>query len=268
LGKYKGNGKKVNMNISNNYPELRRICLEIADTIGFPKFTIERKDIIEKSRIAFERSASVRECLKVVLMEPDLAGHGAVHVRNVAIDAGAIVLLERSVLPFDYEQIERLSFLAHISGVLHDIKRSHPDHAQLGATEAEKILKKRKEDFSLEDVEIEMIVHAISNHEAFQPAQHMEEPDAQLLSDALYDADKFRWGPENFTQTLWNILESKGITDLSDLFNNFENKLEGIKKIRETFRTRTGQSYGPDFIDRGLDIGRKLNDLYNSTCNL
>jgi hypothetical protein len=31
--------------------------------------------------------------------------------------------------------------------------------------------------------------------------------------------------------------------------------MEGIKRIRDTFRTRTGKIYGPDFIDRGIDIG-------------
>jgi hypothetical protein len=30
------------------------------------------------------------------------------------------------------------------------------------------------------------------------------------------------------------------------------------RKIRESFRTATGREYGPDFIDRGLTIGRRL----------
>jgi len=34
--------------------------------------------------------------------------------------------------------------------------------------------------------------------------------------------------------------------------------LEGIKRIRTTFRTATGRRYGPDFIDRGLTIGARL----------
>jgi hypothetical protein len=34
--------------------------------------------------------------------------------------------------------------------------------------------------------------------------------------------------------------------------------MEGIKRIRETFRTHTGKIYGPDFIDRGIEIGMKF----------
>ena len=38
----------------------------------------------------------------------------------------------------------------------------------------------------------------------------------------------------------------------------FLSGLEGIRQIRETFRTPTGKAYGPDFIDRGLEIGRRF----------
>jgi len=34
--------------------------------------------------------------------------------------------------------------------------------------------------------------------------------------------------------------------------------MEGIERVRETFRTRTGRIYGPDFIDRGIEIGMKF----------
>jgi len=34
--------------------------------------------------------------------------------------------------------------------------------------------------------------------------------------------------------------------------------LEGVGRIRETFRSETGRRYGPDFIDRGMKIGRRL----------
>ena len=38
--------------------------------------------------------------------------------------------------------------------------------------------------------------------------------------------------------------------------------VEGIERIRSTFRTPTGKTYGPDFIDRGLEIGRRLYAQY------
>jgi hypothetical protein len=34
--------------------------------------------------------------------------------------------------------------------------------------------------------------------------------------------------------------------------------MESLLRIRETFRTSTGKDYGPDFIDLGLEIGRRF----------
>ena len=80
-----------------------------------------------------------------------------------------------------------------------------------------------------------MITQAIANHEAFQPVRVLDNSEAQLLSDALYGADKFRWGPENFADTLWDILESRKLEDLSLLYKRFPRGLEGIRQIRSTF---------------------------------
>jgi len=38
--------------------------------------------------------------------------------------------------------------------------------------------------------------------------------------------------------------------------------MEGIGKIRDTFRTPTGRTYGPDFIEKGLQIGKKIYELF------
>jgi hypothetical protein len=77
------------------------------------------------------------------------------------------------------------------------------------------------------------------------------------VSDALYDADKFRWGPENFTTTMWLIMESTGTT-VEVLYKSFEEKLQWIRKIKGTFRTDTGRRYGPEFIDFGMTIGQGI----------
>jgi len=50
------------------------------------------------------------------------------------------------------------------------------------------------------------IADAIRNHEAFKETLEAADKEGRLVSDALYDADKFRWGPENFTTTLWTIV--------------------------------------------------------------
>ncbi len=244
-----------------NYSDLKKLSLEIAAKVGPPKFYQEKRESIEKSRKAFEQDGTVQECLGIVAREGFFAGHAETHIRQVAIDAGAIVLIETDGSPSNGPISHRISFLAHIAGVLHDIKRSQPEHARLGALEAERLLRS----FDLKEAEQRMIVKAIANHEAFQPSEPLEFPNAQLLSDALYDADKFQWGPENFTVTLWAMLALRKSENIPLLFQRFPQSMEGIERIRSTFRTPTGKTYGPDFIDRGLEIGRRLYDLYKDS---
>jgi hypothetical protein len=173
-------------------------------------------------------------------------------VRKVAVDAGAIILTELDCAPLTAET-ERLVLLAHLAGLLHDIKRAGKDHARAGAREASGILAA----FALEGRECSAIARAIANHEAFQMADALEHPADQLLSDALYDADKFRWGPDNFTETLWAILAARQ-APLAAVLPRFPGGMEALRRIRETFRTATGKDYGPDFIDLGLEIGRRF----------
>jgi hypothetical protein len=241
-----------------DYQDLRRLCLEFSLSIGPPIFYREKRDSVELSRNAFENNTMVRKCLGMVATEGFFAGHAEEHIRNVAIEAGAIVLIEADGLPPHCKTGQRLCFLAHIAGVLHDIKRSEPEHARIGAIEAGKLL----ENLDFEEIDRQMIVKSIANHEAFQPPETLPSPDAQLLSDALYDADKFRWGPENFTDTLWAMLALRKTENIPLLFERFPRSMEGIERIRNTFRTRTGKTYGPDFIDRGLEIGRRLYAQY------
>jgi hypothetical protein len=142
----------------------------------------------------------------------------------VAVDAGAIVLVERE-----------------------------KDHARKGADESGRILR----EFDLSEGERSAIVDAIGNHEAFRPVHPLDNPDWQLLSDALYDADKFRWGPDNFSEMLWDMVTRRNVP-LSAVLGRFLGGLDGVGRIRETFRSETGRRYGPDFIDRGMEIGRRL----------
>jgi hypothetical protein len=100
-------------------------------------------------------------------------------------------------------------------------------------------------------------VQAIANHEAFVEPKTVSSPVGQMISDALYDADKFRWGPDNFTHTLWQMLRSSR-TRIVPLIRRFPKGMEGISRIKETFRTETGKMYGPEFIELGLEIGVKI----------
>jgi hypothetical protein len=246
----------------SSYQDLKKLCLEIALEVGVPLFYREKSESVELSRRTFEQEETVRKCLEWVAREGFFAGHAEAHIHKVAVDAGAIVLIETDGGESHNKLGQRLLFLAHIAGVLHDIKRSQPEHARLGALEAERILRS----FDLKETEQKMIVRAIANHEAFQPSELLDSSDAQLLSDALYDADKFQWGPENFTETLWAMLALRKSENIPLLFQRFPQSMEGIERIRSTFRTPTGKTYGPDFIDRGLEIGRRLYARYMDRC--
>ena len=224
----------------------------IAAEVGTPRFYLEREREVALSRELFTAEPMVAEGLRIVAERGACLGHGLVHVEKVAVDSGALILIEEKGKVSD-APVRRLVLLAHLAGILHDIRRTEKEHALRGADEAERLLTA----FPLRDDECTSITEAIRNHEAFRTCPAATGPTAQLLSDALYDADKFRWGPDNFTETLWAMLDSRDIP-LQRLLPRFLAGLEGIRRIRDSFRTPTGREYGPDFIDRGLTIGEKI----------
>lgn len=236
------------------YMELAR---KLAEEMGEPLFYSEKSAEVELSLRLFRGEPLVRRALVAIGEEAESLGHGHFHVERVAVDAGAIVLSEGGGMG--------TVTLAHLAGVLHDLKRGEPDHAKKGAEAARRLLL----GWGLSKEECEAVAFAIGNHEAFVEPSPAEDPAWGLLSDALYDADKFRWGPDNFTETVWKMLAHYGIS-LRDAFHRLERGMDGIERIKGTFRTATGQRYGPDFIDRGLELGKRLFDelrpmLYRST---
>ena len=48
----------------------------------------------------------------------------------------------------------------------------------------------------------------------------------------------------------------------------FREKMKGIEKIKETFRTETGKQFGPEFIDMGISIGNAIYEEMNSLLKL
>ncbi len=238
--------------LEGEYLGAQRLCERIASGMEPPRFYLDKKAEVEESRDAFENHPLVRDAVAIVENRGDVLGHGLSHARKVAIDAGALVLVETHGRESPQRR-RRLLLLAHLSGVLHDIKREQPEHARRGAEEAALIL----EDFDISGGEREAIVQAIRNHEAFKASEPLQDPSLQLISDALYDADKFRWGPDNFTETVWMMVAPLKVP-IAALLGHFETSLEGIVRIKDTFRTPTGRVYGPDFIDKGLLIGKEL----------
>lgn len=245
-----------------DHERARSLSIRIAAELGSPRFYLQHPGEMERSRWLFEQAPMVSQCLGIVEAYGDCYGHGLLHVRKVAVDAGAIILTELSSTALAADT-ERLVLLAHLAGLLHDIKRAEKDHARAGAREASGILAT----FALEDRECSAIAQAIANHEAFQVPDALADSADQLLSDALYDADKFRWGPDNFTETLWAMLAARK-APLAAVLPRFPRGMEALLKIRETFRTSTGRAYGPDFIDLGMEVGRRFyeemtRDLHN-----
>lgn len=190
------------------------------------------------------------------LVEPSLQedlGHGLLHSTRVSIDTATLVSVELESHHLSQVKRERLMQLGLICGLLHDIRRGEEQHAEAGAYEANRILKK----FPLGPREVKCICRAISNHEAFTTPVPCDPPWSQLVSDCLYDADKFRWGPDTFTHTLWHMVDQQGITP-RELIEKFPWGMAGIIQIAETFRTPTGRQYGPDIVETGVAIGKEI----------
>lgn len=235
------------------YRKLRKKALRAAREAGKPSFYREHEKELAASLSSYNTSSLVQKC-RTHLDESKLhPAHGIFHCEKVALEAGAILQIEGSAMGLEASRISELMLCVQIAGLLHDIKRAEKEHTIAGSREAAAIIS----GFAIEERYKGYIVSAIRNHEAFKEILASEDEFAKLVSDSLYDADKFRWGPDNFTVTLWLLIEYAGFS-LERLYHSFIEQMEGIKKIKETFRTKTGQQYGPEFIDKGIVIGREI----------
>jgi hypothetical protein len=237
------------------YEKLRQTAHRVAGTLPKPAFYGRHESVIRRADDTLLMNETVRRCRTYLDASQLECAHGLCHCEAVARDAGAIVLIEARENEIDRSDIEPLFTSAIIAGLLHDIKRKEQDHAVRGSIEAEKILA----GLGMNLRERQYIADAIRNHEAFQETFDRDDAAGRLVSDALYDADKFRWGPENFTTTLWLMVEAHD-TPPEALHRIFREKMRGIERIKETFRTATGKQYGPEFIDQGITIGNAIYD--------
>lgn len=238
---------------SSIYPILKNKAVETAQKIDQPSFYLKHKKELDRSSLFLANNKILHKCWSYLDESKLHPAHGILHSEKVAIEAGAILLIESVINNYETSEIEELLLCVQMAGLLHDIKRAEKDHTITGSIEAERILS----DFDIEEHYKRYILAAVRNHEAFKKVMDSENRTARLISDSLYDADKFRWGPDNFTSTLWLMLESEG-TPAEILYNNFQEKLEGIRRIKHTFRTETGKKYGPEFINLGIKIGNEI----------
>jgi hypothetical protein len=236
-----------------HYRRLQELSLQVASVLSSPRFYRTFRDELRHSESLLADHGLVRQCrarLDESLLE---CAHGLCHCEAVARDAGAIVLIECRERRMDAAETGALAEAAVIAGLLHDIKRREEDHAVRGSIEAERILS----EVGMDSRRRGYVSYAIRNHEAFKAVCDLGDEAGCLVSDALYDADKFRWGPENFTTTLWTMVQDRGTTP-EHLHVVFPEKMKGIKQIKSTFRTATGRAYGPEIIDQGIEIGNAI----------
>jgi hypothetical protein len=232
---------------------LREKAVNTAEGIGPPSFYADHDEEIRRSAASFSASDMIRKCQELIDISKMHAAHGFEHLRKVAIEAGALTGIEGALRGCCPSEREEVRLCAQLAGFLHDIRRAEKDHTVAGSIEAGKILKES----GLKEPYRGYVTAAIRNHEAFKEVLPSADDTAQLISDSLYDADKFRWGPDNFTTTLWLILESSRISAHA-LYCSFSEKMDWILKIKDTFRTQTGRKYGPEFIDLGVEIGNAI----------
>jgi hypothetical protein len=236
------------------YEEMMANARVIAASFPQPRFYFNCREPLDVSRSLFDEDAQIMRCRTLVLRELNNDfGHGISHSEKVALEAGALAYIEGERLSLDGSSRRQACLLAQISGLLHDLRRGEKDHAKASAIAASTLF----EECSISPEKGGVIQQAIANHEAFVEPKRIDSPVGQMISDALYDADKFRWGPDNFTHTLWQMLRSSK-TRIAPLIRRFPEGMEGISWIKKTFRTGTGRIYGPEFIDLGLRIGEKI----------
>ena len=242
------------------YALLRERARQIVTTFPPPDFYQDQSRAYKFSKRFLESNPTIKNLHGFVADHlEDNFGHGLQHAVKVTIDAGALLFIEGQDAGYGKSLLERRMKVVQCAGLLHDIKRKKKEHAKLGAALAREILK----NYPLTTDEIEDVCRAIHNHEAFKKEIPITTSKGALVSDCLYDADKFRWGPDNFTDTLWDMIAFYD-PPLSKFMARYPQGMEGLEKIKTTFRTQTGKKYGPRFIDLGLAIGERLYEVIKS----
>jgi hypothetical protein len=236
------------------YARIRHRARQIVSQYPSPDFYQDHSLANELSLQYLETNAFTEKLRSFVAeyLEDDF-GHGIEHSLKVAIDAGALMIIENKLAGRSDNYINQRVIIVQCAGLLHDIQRRHDNHAVKGAAYARKVLQV----FPFKSHEVDDICLAIRNHEAFKKTVKASTSQGALVSDCLYDADKFRWGPDNFTDTVWAMVSFSN-TPVAQFMDFYPEGMEKLANIKHTFRTNTGKKYGPQFIDLGLAIGKEL----------
>jgi hypothetical protein len=223
------------------------------------QFYLDFQKYHKLSKTFFFTNPLVGRCKKDVL--PFLEHNPAPeieHAKKVAIDAGTLILVEGR--GWDPARIKRWSLLAQLAGLMHDMHAPDPDHASLGAATARQILA----GYPLVDTEKEAIVSAVRDHDNVSGTTCIRSSICGWVSNALYDADKFRWSLDNLRASLFATMVKEKQDPMLDIWLQLPEKIKKIRSAASTFKTVTGQRYGFQFINAGLAIGDYLHQrLYD-----
>lgn len=241
-------------NMEYPFSLIRKKARQIVSRSPSPFFYTDLSNAVSQSRQFFHTNDIVTKLRAFAEknLENDF-GHGMNHAVKVSLDAGALILAECAIAGYSESFARRRMLIVQCAGLLHDIRRKEKNHARKGAEHAAGILKS----YPFSKSEIEDIRLAINNHEAFRSVEAVDTPEGLLVSNCLYDADKFRWGPDNFTDTVWDMVAFSGIS-LSRFLTFYPRGMQTLEKIKSTFRTQTGKKYGPQFIEIGIAIGEEV----------
>jgi hypothetical protein len=236
------------------YDEMMDVSRRIAAFFPVPQFYGSCGAELATSKNIYQQNPLVSRCRTAIAQS--LArnpSHGPDHAEKVAVEAGALVLAEEPEIDLEGTDRNSTVVLAQVAGLLHDMRRGDKDHARTGAAAADLLL----DELGVPKKNRQYIVQAIASHEAFTEPPVMLSATERLLSNVLYDADKFRWGPDNFTITLWEMLRFAHVP-VATVIPRYQQGMAGISRIKDTFRSRTGRAFGPEFIDLGLSIGNRI----------
>ncbi|MDR3567389.1 MAG: hypothetical protein P4L43_05105 [Syntrophobacteraceae bacterium] len=234
--------------------KLQQEAQRIASKHPLPAFYTRFKAPLAVARRLFYNHPGIVRLRGIVEPEYNEAlGHGVFHSSRVSIDCAALIQIETDGDHMAPAAVERLMVIGIYSGVLHDICREEKDHALIGAQRAKGLL----EGFLLTPEEITCVSEAIRNHEAFASSASSGRQWAQLVSNCLYDADKFRWGADTFTHMLWHMMDYQSLSPL-ELIEKFPWGMSGAASVIETFRSATGRQFGPEIVEEGLEIGKEI----------
>jgi hypothetical protein len=239
------------------YESIRKRARQIVESFPVPDFYIDHAAANALSSKLLDQNSEIQKLKSLLIVHlKDNFGHGLKHSEKVTRDAGALAIIESRNAGQSEKRVRRNVFITQAAGLLHDVKRKHRDHAVKGAEFSRQVLR----DFPFSAEEVDDVSNAIRNHEAFKACIPIKKPQGLLVSNCLYDADKFRWGPDNFSDTVWDMVAVYN-PNLSEFLKHYPEGMQTLANIKGTFRTATGKTYGPQFIDLGIAIGKQLYDI-------